>query len=297
MLSKENHLFAVIEAYEKASKAIIITGTGRSGTSIVGQLIHSMCNVEYIFEPQLLISLSCLIHTLAEKDWKLLYETYLYEDFLVNALAARNLNFNKNDDSYIFYVKSFDEINERLLRINRKYLTRDLAAKAVIAYKMLDNIDEIRKIKKYYPLTKVVVMLRCPEDTINSILQKKWFNGINIVYPYKKHINQTIPFFVNAEDEAYWLTLNEIDKAAYYYIKINEQQKNLPDGIFIKYNDLIKNPNLVADELTDKLNLSYGILTKDVINKIKPMTNYNNNLGLIKKISSDLRLKLNEFQE
>ena len=206
MSSKDNNLFALIEAYEKASKAIIITGTGRSGTSIVGQLIHSMSNVEYIFEPQFIMSLSCLIHKLAEKDWKLLYETYLYEDFLINALAARNLNFNKNDDSYIYYTKSFDEINERLLRINRKNLAHDLSANAVIAYKMLENIDKICKIKKYYPLTKVVVMLRCAEDTINSILQKKWFSGINILYPYKKYMNQAITFFVSAEDEAYWLT-------------------------------------------------------------------------------------------
>ena len=82
--------------FEKCNNSTLITGGARNGTTILGKIFHSFNNVEYIFEPPLFFSLFALIDSLDKDDWKLLYETYLYEEFLINALGGRNLNYNKS---------------------------------------------------------------------------------------------------------------------------------------------------------------------------------------------------------
>jgi hypothetical protein len=99
----------------KVNNSILITGSARSGTSIMGKIIHSLKNVEYVFEPPTLVSLFSVIHEMDEKHWSLLFQTYLYEEFLINAIAGRNLNFNTNDDSCIYNTKPRNEIEERLV--------------------------------------------------------------------------------------------------------------------------------------------------------------------------------------
>ena len=115
-----NQFFSSSKAYEKVSKAILITGTARNGTTITGQLIHSMNNVEYAFEPPTLLSLINIIDKVEKNIWKFLYETYLYEDFLINAIAGRNINFNKNDDSSIYHAKTEEEIQARIKKNARE---------------------------------------------------------------------------------------------------------------------------------------------------------------------------------
>src|SRR5512141_1115475 len=87
------------------SNAIFITGSARSGTSLVGSIIHSMDKVEYAYEPPMLVSLFAMINGLPEAQWKFLYETYLYEEILLNSIAGRAINCNVSDYSSIYKVK------------------------------------------------------------------------------------------------------------------------------------------------------------------------------------------------
>ena len=79
----------------------------------MGKVLHSFQSVEYTFEPPTLFSLFSLLPRLDEVEWKLLYETYLYEDFFVNAIAGRNLNLNRNDDSCVYNAKAEAEVDAR----------------------------------------------------------------------------------------------------------------------------------------------------------------------------------------
>ena len=58
---------------KKCNEAIIISGGARSGTTIIGKVLHSLKNVEYAFEPPALFALFPLINDLPKKIWKLLY--------------------------------------------------------------------------------------------------------------------------------------------------------------------------------------------------------------------------------
>ena len=64
--------------------------------------------------PPMLFTLFSLMEKLNREEWCLLYETYLYEEFMLGALAGRAINCNKSDDSSIYRVKNPQEIEDRL---------------------------------------------------------------------------------------------------------------------------------------------------------------------------------------
>ena len=117
------------KAKDKCDNVIIISGCARSGTTILGKIISSFKNIEYSFEPPTIASLLALISTLPKKEWKFLYETYLYEELLLNSLAGRGINCNRADDSSIYKVKSEKIINDRLKNSLRKKDAEKIADK------------------------------------------------------------------------------------------------------------------------------------------------------------------------
>ena len=85
------------ETSEIVNRSVVIIGTARSGTRIMGSLLWSLEETEYLFEPLMLYSLVPMIEEIPKDRWKYLFETYLVEEFLFNAMAGRFLNFNEHD--------------------------------------------------------------------------------------------------------------------------------------------------------------------------------------------------------
>lgn len=139
------------KATQLCDRAIIITGSARSGTTIVGTLLHSMDKVEYAYEPPMLFSLFALMDKIKEEEWKLLYETYLYEDFFLNSIAGRNINCNKLDDSSIYKVKSIHEIDRRLQSKSTKKNLQFHSSGSVLVYKIPDIVYRVPKLKILLP--------------------------------------------------------------------------------------------------------------------------------------------------
>lgn len=240
----------------KCNSAIIISGAARSGTTLMGKIIHSMKDVEYIFEPPLLFSLFPLIKKMPPLQWQLLYETYLYKDFLINALAGRRLNCNRKDDSSIYYVKSKKLIQQRLSKSWRK---EEIKTKnSQIVYKMPDIVPFISEIQKYYPGTRVILMHRNFNDTFQSLKKKGWFTNKGLKNPTNYLYNEyAIPH------------LTEDQRIKYYYDKMYKNIKKIKNLVIVKYEDLVKNPNKEVKNTSKKLGLEYGDKTKDIISTIK----------------------------
>ena len=174
---------------EVCARAVVLSGSARSGTTITGKLLHSMKGVEYIFEPPTLFSLFALAETLSDETWGLLYETYLYEEFLVDALSGRALNCNRADASSIYKVKVAEEINARLEHSLPRERAEELAHRAVPAYKVPDVVPLLDSLIQRYPETRLVLMRRDPVGTFHSLKNKGWFTDHAL-----SHTNQTWPF-------------------------------------------------------------------------------------------------------
>ena len=275
-----------------ANKAVLVTGSARSGTTIIGKLLSSFDCAEYAYEPPALLTLISAINEIDETQWRMLYEAYLYEEFLLNALAGRVFNFNKFDDSAIFKTKSQEEIDRRLSLNLAKSSAEELASKHTVIYKIPDIGGKAAMLKKYYPSMNIVIMLRDAVGTLNSVIQRGWFNKkneeSNLIWPFTIFEAKRVPFWVLPKDIEYWVGLSEIDRAAYYYVRINEDISNISDGIVIKYSNLIQSPQVVAGNLSEKLGLHLSEKSLEIVGAITKTEKFRD-LKIVDKINKDLR--------
>lgn len=279
-------------AGQKASDAILITGSARSGTTIMGKIVHSLEGVEYTFEPPVLYSIFPLINTMPSEQWRMIYEAYLYEDHFLNAIAGRAINCNLSDDSSIYNVKSQDEINARLNQSLGKADAEIAAQNMTIAYKIPDILSCIPKLLEYYPDTKIVMMDRDCSETLNSLYKKEWFTNENaqknLLWPFTVYKNIQIPFWVEQKDHQEWYDMSALDRCAYYYLYILKNMQKIPTTATIDYNIMLQKPHETVQELAKALNLSFGPKTAEIINSIKP-TKSNRDDDILDKVSSPLR--------
>jgi len=282
----------------KVNDAILISGSARSGTTIMGQVVHSMKNVEYSFEPPVLFTLMPFIDSLKKDEWKLLYETYLYEEFFINAICGRSINCNTFDDSSIYKVKSSSDISSRISQSIRKYEAESIGKDRVIAYKMPSITPLFPKVIDYYPDTRLILMRRGAVATINSLLEKKWFSNVglsnNASWPFLIKNNVNVPYWVCEEDVDLWLSMDEINRCAYYYVKASKME-GLDSAIVVQYEDLVSNPVGVITSLSDSLNLDFGPKTHEVISTIKPVKR-ELNFDVLHSVSPHLKEEISKLE-
>lgn len=286
---------------KKCEEAIIISGSARSGTTIIGKLLHSFKGVEYAFEPPMLFSLFALLPVLPKEEWKLLYETYLYEEFLMNALAGRGLNCNLSDDSSIYRVKDKHLIAERLEQSLRKDEAEKKAETSKLVYKIPGITPFLTRLKKYYPGSTVVIMTRKAFEVFNSIMEKGWFRSEtlkrkNRTWPNHFIRELRIPFWVDGPDKVAWYRMNEIERIAYYYLRINRSVSELSDCIIIRYEDFIKSPGRILQKLADRLGLTPGEKTEEILNTVHLIPK-KRDLKILDRLRPELRQEVEYWSE
>jgi len=265
------------EISKKCNSSIVITGSARSGTTILGKILHSFAAVEYAFEPPTLASLFALCATLPEASWKLLYETYLYEDLLINSIAGRSINCNLKDDSSIYNVKSQQDIQTRLEKSYSKVAAEAAAEHRTIAYKLPSIVKWMPQLQSYYPSTKVIVATRKAPEVFNSVFRKGWLDdqslqNNNTMWPYQIVDGQKVPSWVSEEDTQQWLEMDELHRVAYYYISVSEPLSKMDNFIQVRYADLIDNPMTVLSKLAADLGLEFTDKTENIISTISRKT-------------------------
>ncbi len=285
-------------ARDCADSAILISGSARSGTTIVGKLVHSFDRVEYVFEPPALIALISQINDLPRQQWEFLYEAYLYEEFLINAISGRAINMNRADDSSIFAAKSEDEVMRRLDHSWRKGEANLIAPLRRAAYKIPNIVPYIPALSSRYPGMAVVMVVRGAVETINSLMAKHMFASGHpsslLPWPFRQFGEIKAPYWLRLGDELLWQELNEVDRCAYYYIRMSEGVQASEHQFVLKYSDLVKSPQDVACRLADFLGLKFGACTEKVINTIKPSRSPLDS-GVIDSISDMFRSQVVEY--
>ena len=203
----------------------------------------------------------------------LLYETYLYEDFLINALAGRHLNNNRIDDSSIYRVKDEVEIQERQNTSWRKVELEEKVKGSTIAYKMTDIGQYLPLLQSYYPETKVIITRRDANEVFRSIKQKEWFTNTSLsednrLWPFTMHGNIKVPFFVQPKDVAYFAESDELHRIAYYYIQTNTFDSSVRDVLSVSYQALMDDPEKEVRKVADFMGRKFGPKTDELLKTI-----------------------------
>lgn len=267
------------QASTTAKQALVLTGSARSGTTIFGRLLASCKGVEYAFEPPILLVLLASLGEMPLASWKLLYETYLYEELLIGSLAGRYLNTNRIDDSCAYGYMSSEEVEQRLQRTFRKHdLEKQIHSSPIrLCFKLPDLLPRLDQLKALYPEATHIVMRRKAKPTLRSLLHKGWFgagpagDSSSRIYPFRIGLDQSknqchIPYWVAAPDQDWWLNASAEQRSLYYYI-LNTPADS--EGFYvIDYEEMLLDPSATFQRLSQELNLQPGTLTENILNSI-----------------------------
>ena len=269
-MRNQTNFFSDNDAEAKVANAILICGITRSGTTIIGKLIHSCRGVEYAFEPEILVRLMLMAGAIPREAWRLLYETVLHEQILMESIAGRSLNFNMIDDSCIFSAKSLQEISGRFAHGENRY--KQLAAharQATIAYKLPNTIASIPYLQSLYPKTRVVVMLRHPDAVVLSLKRKGWFRRDVPIYRetglLKRVEGHVIPAIVDDSRAKAWCKANETDRCYLLYIENYSALARIDKPLTVDYGRFVDRPHAVFQKLIGRLALQPGENTARIL--------------------------------
>lgn len=261
-------------AHALTDSAILIGGPGRSGTRILGSLFDSLKNTEYAFEPLMLYSLIPSIETLPCDAWKLLFETFLVEEFLFNALAGRYLNFNEHDYSNVRISKSDEEIEDRLGRTWTRNEILKTAEKRRIVVKVPDLTPFMAQIIDYFPRISLIIMLRKPESVIGSFARKQAYTDDSLsgpwsYPPYRRLDNYFLPSWISSPDAASFVNMNAIERCCYAYARGYEKIPFGENVVVIDYDDFVLRADDVFSALCRRFDREFGPKTRRVLSMVK----------------------------
>lgn len=209
-------------------RLLVITGVGRSGTTILGKLIGSMIPVYYLFEPAIM-----KYHAM---DDQLL--AILLEDYFLPIIQGRNLNPSIHDDSYWGHYYSLAEIRYA----HRKLSKRGDALKFVADIQPLFVIKS-NEIEQFPEVAKVLHIVRDGRDVVNSSVAHGWYTdkymetAIQGVY-----FENNAPYFIDVEQMARWPQMNQATRCAMVWRVLLHSLADKASWTMFYEEDLQQNP-------------------------------------------------------
>jgi len=235
-------------------RLLIITGVGRSGTTILGKLIGSMSPVYYLFEP-------AIFKYHDEPDLGV-----LFEDYFLPLVQGRNLNPNKKDDSWYGHYYS-----EKDIRWAHENLSSRKSA--------LDYVREVRPLfvvksndRVEFPKhTKVLVIFRETTDVIKSSIAKGWYSD-EYMESIIELVNEGVPHYIDQKDIDLWPKWDQNRRCVCVVNTIQHKLFcNLDPvvNILTYYSALCDEPQEMADYLAMVYKISQTAITRKHIRAIK----------------------------
>lgn len=264
---------------------LLITGVGRSGTTILGKVIGSMKPVFYLFEPAMmrLVPFLYAIDDSQRHSYSKLLKALLFEDYVLQLVHGRNLNYNQNDSSYIGNYLPQTDIEDRWERLSRRneaveYLRTNqvmIAVKIPTFQTLCSTLGEIISGAKF------IHIIRNGSDVIASALRQGWYTDIymnSTIVDWVEHGQGThtcnIPYYLDEESRVLFPTWNQVTRAACVWRCLTESgldfYENNQDVCFqLKYEDFIDQPEYFVLKFEDLFGLERTPITEKHLQSIK----------------------------
>jgi len=262
--------------------AILITGVSRSGTSILGNLIGSLSNIEYFYEPPLLHTLSGLmaLSDLQSDYAALLMLSYISNDMLITSAHGRNLNLRQDDFSWTFNTTAWKELTERWGAVGgyQDALEYIKARQIRSGFKMVNcSAQFIRLFLDHIEKGKIIYIIRSGLDVVASMINKGWLvqESFDKAGNYAMQMENQNIFHAWApiEWKDFWTDLNQYEKACLIWSeKAKSFRKIQPEYkariSVIRFEDLLQAPFEEIKNASIFLETVFGPLTEQNILKV-----------------------------
>jgi len=222
----------------------IITGIPRSGTSLVASIISFSDNVAVLNEPAQLTKIL--------KNNKNLNDFVSYINHIKKTIIQREPIYNKQSNGFITENTALDDT-----RRPHVFDVFDLSFNLIIK-NTLGFLFAIERIINAIPEIKIIFCFRNPFETIAS--WKNSFNHLKKAMPNKiAVINDQISWLNDSDNKQINLINNEqtdtIRRAQLWTFLANRIIELSGNGLLVNYSNLINNPQIEINRITDYLNI------------------------------------------
>ena len=191
------------------NRMVVLTGIGRSGTSMLGKIIGSMELSFYLFEP-------VLTKFMAEFAYNDDFNRILFEDYYLNLVHGRG-NPNTLDLSYCGNYTNHIDNAWRRVNLRRRsdaieYIEKN-NPKFILKHTEFQHLFEFAQ--AHWPGVKYIVVYRNGCDVVSSAVERGWFTDEwcrDIVEPYYNTDKIKVPNYI--EDGLKWQKWNPETRAA-----------------------------------------------------------------------------------
>lgn len=258
-------------------RLIIITGVGRSGTTILGKILGSMKNTAYVFEPAIIKYCAYSQGVLGA----------LFEDYFLPQIQGR---VNENPNDWTYYK---NHITDEELQYRRENNNRRADALEHIKKNNFKFIIKMPEFHQYYDAwqedyknlnIKWVNIIRSGFDVVNSAIERKWYTDEycnNNMVDWLIENPVLTPEFIDEQSQNLWPKYNQETRAACVWRCLTEKPI---EGFELSYENFCEEPNLFVDVLTEFCGLQKTKLTEQHINSVKKHKKIEKNLFELRNI-------------
>jgi len=259
-----------------AGRVVLLTGVGRSGTSILGKLVGSMMPSYYLFEPAVmkLVPTLCALDADRRAVYGATLRALLFEDYILPMVHGRTLNFNIHDDSYIENYIARADIEQRWKQLRRRgdavsYLQ---AQDAKYVLKTPEFQPLLAPLEDIFPQMRVVHITRNGNDVVSSAVARGWYSD--------SYMNESIvdwvrkgrgggcntPWYLDDESQRHFPEWNAETRAAAVWRSLTEQgirysETHPGQCLEVSYEELVNAPAAVVSGIGERLGLVLTELT------------------------------------
>ena len=256
-------------------RLLLLTGVGRSGTTILGKLLGSMEPAYLVFEPALFKYISPMSQG---------FLGTLFEDYFLPIIQGRG-NWNSRDYSSIHNQMSFADIMYRWGELLRRsdamlYIERE---RPLFIVKSLEYQGYFWELQKAVPTVRYLEIIRNGFDVVQSAVERQWFTdewcNHQMIQRASSDPKCNIPDYVlysgsvvcHEQRVMDWPNWTPWTRAACAWrCLVNEK---LPsdhcNNQLVYYEDLIKSPITFTNVMAELYGLKQTQLTEKFISEIK----------------------------
>ena len=246
-------------------RTLIITGVGRSGSTILSKLIGSMKPVFILFEP-------AIMKFMASFPYSDVFTRILFEDYFLNLVHGRG-NMNFNDWSCMTNYESYDTIVERQNTLRRrtdaiKYI-KDNNPWWVIKTLEFGHLMDLAH--AHLRGVKYIHIIRDGRQVIRSSMERGWYtddfcNNDIVEQTYWDELVRVPHFIEDPNDRWKWPSWNPVTRIACSWRHLITQairykKKNNETCFQFRYEDFIQDPEKYANYIAKKFNLTITTIT------------------------------------
>lgn len=301
--------------YEKYFKdrVIIISGVGRSGTTIIGKIVGSMKNCLYFFEPAIMkyFPATYIMEHIFHDEYQSIKNSFLatlFEDYILPTIQGRNLNINIQDDSYWGNYRAYIDLQNGFALNTRKSAIRWLENNDV---KFVFKINESQHLYHVYADLfegmKLLYVYRNGIDVVNSMIKKGWYkDDYEPIDLYETIDSINIPIWVGNKDFRNYIKWNQETRCVYAWRILNTLGLDfichIDDYQLIDYDLIMKDPENL-NSIVSCMELKYGLVHSDITTKhMHSMLEFSKNkklsdLSIIEKIQEPEKSLLLEYSK